>query len=115
MISAKEPVTTSEDLFLMANLHPKHTGLPFVVWISTGQGAQHDVRVKVSHGPRAHPSDFVSVAVCPDIRVMRGALTPDESERLSRWISLNLPTILAYWSEEIDTADTLAQIRKIDQ
>ena len=99
----------------MANLHPKHTGLPFVVWISTGQGAQHDVRVKVSSGPRTHPSEFVSVAVRPDIRVMRGALTPDEFERLSRWISLNLPTILAYWSEEIDTADALAQIRKIDQ
>jgi predicted RNase H-like HicB family nuclease len=30
--------------FEMANLFPKHTGLPFVVWISVKGGARHDVR-----------------------------------------------------------------------
>jgi hypothetical protein len=30
----------------MANLGEKHTGLPFVVWISVRGGARHDVRLK---------------------------------------------------------------------
>src|ERR1041384_506167 len=34
-------------LFEMANLFSKHTGLPFVVWISYRGAARHDVRVKV--------------------------------------------------------------------
>jgi hypothetical protein len=35
-----------------ANLSPKRTGLPFVVWISPKAGAAHDVRVTVSKGPK---------------------------------------------------------------
>lgn len=37
-----------EALFEMANLSPKRTGLPFVVWISPKAGAPHDIRVEVS-------------------------------------------------------------------
>ena len=35
----------SEAPFEMANLFSKHTGLPFVVWISYKGSAQHDIRV----------------------------------------------------------------------
>lgn len=42
--------------FELANLFPKHTGLPFVVWISARGGARHDVRVKVSRGAEALPA-----------------------------------------------------------
>jgi hypothetical protein len=37
-----------DEFFDVANLFPKHTGLPFVVWISYRGGARHDIRVKVS-------------------------------------------------------------------
>jgi hypothetical protein len=51
------------DLFTMSNLSPKRTGLSFVVWISPKGGAQHDVRVKVTRGPKAIPGEFVTVTV----------------------------------------------------
>jgi hypothetical protein len=54
MKTLSELVSTPEveGLFEMANLSPKRTGLPFVVWISPKAGAPHDVRVKVSKGRR---------------------------------------------------------------
>ena len=62
----------SEGLFEMANLSPKRTGLPFVVWISPKAGAPHDVRVKVSKGPKVNTSELVWVAIRPDVRVVGG-------------------------------------------
>lgn len=42
---------TQDELFEIANLSPKHAGLPLMVWISTREGAPHDdVRVKVAPG-----------------------------------------------------------------
>ena len=42
--------------FEMANLFPKHTGLPFVVWISYRGGARHDVARQgvAQHQSHAH-------------------------------------------------------------
>ncbi|MBV9306256.1 MAG: hypothetical protein JOZ45_08965 [Acidobacteriaceae bacterium] len=62
----------SQALFEMANLFPKHTGLPFVVWMPYKGGAQHDVRVKISQGPKVLPSEMVSVAIRPHVRVVEG-------------------------------------------
>lgn len=86
----------SDRLFEIANLFPKHTGLPFVVWISTGQGVQHDVRVKVSYGPNAIPSQMISVALRPDVRVVEGNMPPENLALLRQWIALNEAVILRY-------------------
>lgn len=103
----------SEALFEMANLFSKHTGLPFVVWISYKGGAQHDVRVKVSRGPKVHPSEMVSVAIRPDIRVVEGHLSASDFALLSRWIQLNYDTLLQYWEGDIDTKDAIDAIRMV--
>src|SRR5207253_3300424 len=97
----------SEALFEMANLFSKHTGLPFVVWISYKGGAQHDVRVKVSRGPKVHPSEMVSVVILPDIRVAEGHIGASDLELLSRWIQINYDTLLKYWEGDIDTKDAI--------
>ncbi len=103
----------SDDFFEMANLFSKHTGLPFVVWISYKGGAQHDVRVKVSPGPKTLPSEMASVAVRPEIRVMQGELSPGDLALLSRWIEINRDTLLKYWDGDIDTKDAIDAIRPI--
>src|SRR5258707_10293112 len=64
--------------FDMANLRPERTGLPFVVFISQKGGARHDVRVKVAPGPRVRPSETVTVALRPSVRVVRGRLDPTD-------------------------------------
>jgi hypothetical protein len=55
----------SAALYEMANLFPNHTGLPFVVWILHKGGARHDVRMKVSHGPEAIPSEMAAICYPP--------------------------------------------------
>src|SRR3954447_22020983 len=87
-----------DSFFEMANLSPKRTGLPFVVWISPKAGASHDVRVKVSKEPKVHPSELVSVAVRPDVHVVGGGnITAQDLNLLGKWITLNRDVIVKYW------------------
>src|SRR4051794_41065685 len=93
-----EAVDTDSDLlFEMANLSPKRTGLPFVVWISPRGNARHDVRVKVSAGPRAVPSEMVSVAIRPQVRVIEGEMKASDLALLRQWVELNRDVLIRYW------------------
>jgi hypothetical protein len=103
----------SDGFFEMANLFSKHTGLPFVVWISYKGGAQHDIRVKVSPGPKTFPSELASVAIRPRIRIVEGSLNPSDLALLSKWIELNRDILLQYWEGDIDTKDALDAIQPI--
>jgi len=104
----------SEALFEMANLFSKHTGLPFVVWISYRGGAQHDVRVKVSPGVRAFPSQMVSVAIRPNVRVVEGKMGASDLALLTKWVELNREVLVKYWDGDIDTKDAIEAIRPIE-
>ncbi|HEV2202646.1 MAG TPA: hypothetical protein VGR73_22740 [Bryobacteraceae bacterium] len=101
----------SEEFFEMANLFPKHTGLPFVVWISYKGGAQHDVRVKVSPGPKTTREKMASVAIRPKVRVVGGDMSAGDLALLTKWVELNRGVLLKYWEGEIDTKDALDSIR----
>ena len=95
----------------MANLRPERTGLPFVVFISQKGGARHDVRVKVAPGAKVKPSEMVTVAIRPSVRVVRGALDPRDLALLTRWIDLNRNTLIEYWNADIEyTEDAIAAI-----
>lgn len=100
-------------LYEMAHLFPKHTGLPFVVWISYKGGAQYDVRVKVSHGPKAIPCEMVSVAIRPKVHVVEGKMDAGDLAVLKSWIQLNHDILVKYWEGEIDTKDALDGIRQV--
>jgi hypothetical protein len=103
----------TEALYEMANVFPKHTGLPFVVWMSYKGGAQHDVSVKVSHGPEVLPSEMVSVAIRPHVHLVEGNMSTSDLELLTKWIELNQDVLLKYWEGEIDTKDAVDAIRQI--
>ena len=108
-------VLPEEDIFFdMSNLSRKRTGLPFVVWISPSMGAPHDVRVKVSQGPKVLPSELVSVAIRPEIRVVGGSLDASSLKLLRQWVELNYDAIVGYWDGEIEsTEDAIAAMRPI--
>jgi hypothetical protein len=102
-------------LFEMANLRPERTGLPFVVFISQRGGARHDVRVKVARGARVRPSEMVTVAIRPSVRVVRGKLDPTDLSLLRRWIELNAEILVKYWDGEIEyTEDAIDALHPID-
>jgi hypothetical protein len=102
-----------DEFFDMANLFPKHTGLPFVVWISYRGGARHDIRVKVSPGTKAFPLEMTSVAIRPEIRVVEGSLSGGDLALLSKWIELNRDVLLRYWEGDMDTKDAIEAIQPI--
>jgi hypothetical protein len=105
----------SEGLFEMANLSPKRTGLPFVVWISPKAGAPHDVRVKVSMGPKVNPAELISVAIRPDVHVVAGGnISTQHLALLKKWVALNQDVLVKYWDGEIEyTEDAIAALKPV--
>jgi hypothetical protein len=104
---------TIEAPYEMANLFPKHTGLPFVVWISVRGGARHDVRVKVSTNAKAQPGNLATVGIRPIVEIMEGWVDPRDWKLLQEWIVLNRETLIAYWEGEMDTLDAVAALVKL--
>ena len=101
-------------LIFDANLSPKRTGLPFVVWISPKAGAPHDVRVNVSRSPKVHSSELVSVEIRPDVHLVSGKLTGHELALLQKWFDLNRDVIIKYWEGEIEyTEDAIAALKPL--
>src|SRR5262245_59400227 len=73
--------------FEMANVQPDRPGLPFNVFISERGQERHDVRVKVSRGPKVR--GFVAtVSVRPEVEVLAGDLSGPDLALLSQWIEL---------------------------
>jgi len=103
-----------EALFEMANVRPDRSGLPFIVWMSARGHARHDVRVKIAYPPRVQ--EFVaSVSVRPEVRVVAGALPPDDLALLTRWIELNRDALVAYWEGAIAYTDAMAALRPLEE
>jgi hypothetical protein len=99
----------------MANLRPERTGLPFVVFISQRGGARHDIRVKVARTPTVRPSEMITVALRPSVRVIRGRLDPHDLSLLRQWIDLNQQILIDYWNGVIGyTEDALNALRPIE-
>jgi len=111
LVSASE----SQGLFEMANLSPERTGLPFVVWISPRAGAPHDVRVKVSKGPKVNPAELISVAIRPDVHVVGGGdMSAHDLALLRKWLAPNQDVIVKYWDGEIEyTEDAIAALKPV--
>lgn len=98
----------------MANLRPKTTGLPFVVFISQRGSARHAARVKVSPAPRMQVEQTGVYAVRPFRHVAGPRLNAREEEQLARWIAANEAVLLGYWGGDIPfTEDAIEQLTRI--
>lgn len=80
-------------------------------------GASHDVRVKISRGPKVHPSELISVAMRPDVSVVGGGdVSARDPALLKKWIDLNRDVVVKYWDGEIEyTEDAIAALRPIHE
>jgi hypothetical protein len=104
------------DLFEMANLYPRNTGLPMTVWISPRGGAKHDARVKVNtvHGASMDISRAVTVAIRPAPHETHGQLlTSADFAAVKKWIELNEKALIDFWDGKIDTAEVLGRLIKV--
>jgi hypothetical protein len=103
MQQVREP--ESDELFEMANLFPRTTGLPMTVWVSPRGSARHDVRVKVNmtHGNQMTISNMAVVGVRPAPHVIAGQLSSSDEQAVFEWVTLNADALVEYWEGRIDT------------
>ena len=100
----------------MSNLSPKMTGLSFVVWISPRGNAKHDVRVKVSRGPKTKPDEWVTVGIRPDVQVLYGTLPAEDLRTLRLWVAINRAVLVRFWDGDIEyTEDVLRLLRPLEE
>ncbi len=113
-----EPEWTLEEeneLFEMANLYPRDTGLPMTVWVSPKRNARHDVRVKVCrpHGDRMIIEDTAVVGVRPEPRVIEGPLATGDFKLVAAWIKLNEAALVGYWDGDLSTVQFANALQRI--
>ena len=111
--SEKADAAEADELFEMANLFPRTTGLPMTVWVSPRGNARHDVRIKVNttHGNQMNIANTAVVGVRPAPHVVAGRLVPDDERAVFQWISLNADALIAYWEGRIDTIELGQRLR----
>ena len=105
----------ADELFEMANLFPRTTGLPMTVWVSPRGNARHDVRIKVNmtHGDQMNIANTAVVGVRPSPRVIAGSLSPDDQRAVFEWVALNTAAIVEYWDGRIDTIELGRLLKRI--
>ena len=105
----------ADELFEMANLFPRTTGLPMTIWVSPRGNARHDARVKVNmtHGDQMNIANTAVVGVRPTPHVIAGHLSLDDERVVFEWISLNAAAIVEYWDGRIDTIELGQLLRRL--
>ena len=106
---------SSDELYEMANLYPRTTGLPMTVWVGPRGNARHDVRVKVNmaHGNQMNIDNTAVVGVRPSPHLIAGHLVPEDERAVAAWISLNTTTIIAYWEGDIDALELVRALKPL--
>jgi hypothetical protein len=106
--------------FETANLRPRTTNLPFVVWVSQRAGARHEVRVKVAQSAKVDPSYMGAYAaigvyaVGPFAHVSGPRLSANEEKLLAAWIGKNRKVLVDFWNADIEyTEDLIEKIQAI--
>jgi hypothetical protein len=113
MQNTSEPDT--DELFEMANLFPRTTGLPMTVWVSPRGSARQDVQIKVNrtHGNQMTVSNTAVVGVRPTPHLIAGQFSPDDQRAVFGWVSLNADALVAYWEGRIDTVQLGQALKRI--
>jgi hypothetical protein len=114
---ASEPLDAvdDEDIYEMANLSPRMTGLPMSIWVSPRGNARHDVRIKVNvaHGRQMKIDNTAVVAVRPSPRVVSGELSSADQQAVAEWIALNAQVVIDYWDDKLDTDQMLENLKRV--
>ena len=97
----REANAESDELFEMANLFPRTTGLAMTVWVNT------------THGNQMNIADTAVVGVRPRPRLIAGQLSPVDAQAVFRWVALNSDVLVAYWEGQIDTARMIHALKPL--
>jgi hypothetical protein len=104
-----------DDLFEMANLRQKQTGIPGTIYISTQQ-ASHGPRVKYYvDRPGSGVASF-SVSIAPEPQVVENSLSSKIVNQMSplviEWVGLNHESLMNFWTNGTTWFDNEVQAFK---
>lgn len=105
------------DLYEMANLTQRYTGIPnIIIWVGSDP-KRHAMRIKVSNTPNRWSDDNFTITL-PYLDVVgtinKKLITGQVLSDIQSWIKLNIETLLAYEKGEIqDTGDFLERLVQI--
>jgi hypothetical protein len=100
------------ELFEMANFHPRTAGLRFIVWFSDDPVARHPrARGKVRVGNEFYP--FSLDQPVEWLAAPAPGISARDFGELVRFVELNRRALLAYWNGQIDTSELAACLRPI--
>ena len=107
-----ETAVFAEELWRLAPLSAQATGLPFIVWISSGQGVRHPARVKLARDMADLPGNMTSVNIASPATIHDGPpLSPADLRKLDTWITLNREALLDYWNCKLATDEVMERLR----
>jgi len=114
-ISQEDTAISSDELYEMANLFPRTTGLPMTVWVGPRGNARHDVRIKVNmtHGNQMNVDNTAVVGVRPTPHLIAGRLSSEDQRLVFQWVQLNAAAIIGYWDGDIDTAELIQTLKPL--
>ena len=106
------------EVWLMANVGPRTTGLPMVVYVSP-KYAPHGPRIKFSqhYGEKLRMGEWFYMTVEDEPRFMgnSGDIKVRDLARVAEFIRINKGALLKYWEQEepVCTADVLQEIKPL--
>lgn len=111
---AGKPRASEPDLYEMANLYPRETGLPVTIWVSSRGRARRSARIKVCRRPgdRMVATDAASVRIQPKPTLVEGELPPALLEKVATCIILNEKVLLDFWNGSIGTTEMASALRR---
>lgn len=97
----------TQKLWEMANLRPKTTGLPMVIWVKPKTTEKHGPRLKVqlSHGSKVKEGEWVSVTIENEPKVIGKGLKDSDFNLVSAFIITNKDGLLKLWKDQIDPVE----------
>ena len=107
----------TQDLFEMANLRSKSTGLPMSIYVSE-KNSQHGPRIKVSgkYTDKIDSHIFFSVSIADTPEIVAGTcgeITTSDLTKVFNWVKSNKDALLKYWEREIDTAELIDMLIRL--
>lgn len=104
------------DLFEMANVQPKETGLDMIIFVSPGTFYNHGPRIKVStkYGDKlSGDADFFVLTLEGEVIGDTGEIKNKDIEKIKKFVSLNKKVLKKLWNEEISPYDAVSLFQKV--
>ena len=111
--SQEAGASETNDLFEMANLFPRTTGLPMTVWVSPRGNACHDaIKVNMSHGNLMSPTNTAVVGVRPSPHMVCCLSAVDQRAGFGSNM-LNSAAIIGGWESDIATVQLARALKPL--